>query len=94
MTHNQSLINVDILDKLKACRVCKLLPSLLTMDVGEFDYNRLEDIGCIQRNHQLVCRGCQRSTPIFSGIDSALDYWNCICSIGADDILSAIRYGS
>jgi len=93
MTYNHEHDGGTILGKIEPCPRCGLLPHLLALRFTEFDYNRLESLGCVRRGHQLVCRGCNRLTPMCGGLLEALRYWNNIDEVG-DAVLTAIREGS
>ena len=66
----------DILSKIRSCPGCGILPSLFTMNVWEFDYNCLENLGCVRKSHQLACKTCDRHTVMVATVYEAIGLWN------------------
>ena len=91
--HFHDIDTGGVLEKIRPCPDCKLLPSLLTLNVWEFDYNRLEHLGSIRKEYQFICRGCDRHTPLVKTFVNALGYWNSDDSSGVESVLAVIRNG-
>ena len=80
---------IDIIDGVPECIYCKRLPHLVTVESHRYDYNELENLGCVAKHYYMSCPTCPRDTELAKTVVDALSYWSWTCQ--GDKAKSTIR---